>query len=230
MNSTGRLAAAVALCAGTAFEAPALAAANDISAAERAVFVDNHLAQLKPPQTLQYNFSKSGTLEPPFDDRVLLKLTALADGSCCAASAEFFTGARQMRQPEIESAQGNPAILYFLERDIHEMERLTKGKANYFRKRIRMAVFDSAKMRTLDLPYRGQPVSVQEISITPYVDDPNRPRFAKLASKRYVFLLSKDVPGGLYGIRTQIDGATAADAPLLVEALMLDGAPLKNER
>jgi hypothetical protein len=202
----------------------AAAAPNDISAAEQALFVDNHLAKTRPPQTLRYTFSRTGTLEPPFDDTVQLSLAPLADGSCCAASAQFFTGKRQLRQPEIEGVQGNPAILYFLERDIHEMERLTKGKANYFRKRIRMAVFQSATMRTVALPYKGQPVDVREITISPYLDDPNRTRYARLASKTYVFMLSEGVPGGLYGIRTRIEGETA-DAPLLGEAMLIDGAP-----
>jgi hypothetical protein len=200
------------------------AAANDLSTAEKALFVDNHLAKLRPPQTLLYRFSKTGTLEPPFDDTVQLKLAALADGSCCAASAQFFTGPREMRQPAIEGAQGNPAILYFLERDIREMERLTKGKANYFRKRIRMAVFQSASMRTVSLPYKGQPVEVREITITPYVDDPLRPRYDKLANKTYVFMLSDGVPGSLYGIRTRIDAESPTAAALSSEAMLIDGA------
>jgi hypothetical protein len=151
-------------------------------------------------------------------------LTAQADGKCCAASALFFTGARATRQPEVEDAQGNPAILYFLERDIREMQRLTRGKANYFRKRIRMAVYQGASMRNLTLQYRGRAVAVREFSISPYLDDPNRPRFEKLANKQYLFMLSDSVPGGLYGIRTRIDGESADAPPLMVEEMILDGA------
>ena len=151
-------------------------------------------------------------------------LTAQADGSCCAVSARFFTGAREMRQPGVESAQGNPAILYFLERDVREMQRLTRGKADYFRKRIRMAVYRGASMRKLTLQYRGRPVAVREISISPYLDDPNRPRYEKLANKQYLFMLSDAVPGALYGIRTRISGESADAPPLMVEEMILDGA------
>jgi hypothetical protein len=136
----------------------------------------------------------------------------------------MFSGARAMRPSEVESAQGNPVILYFLERDIREMQRLTQGQAHYFRKRIRMAVFQGATLRELSLPYRGHPVAVREFSIAPYVDDPNRPRYEKLANKQYVFLLSGSVPGGLYGIRTRIDGESAGASPLVVEEMILDGA------
>ncbi|RZL93467.1 MAG: hypothetical protein EOP82_07820 [Variovorax sp.] len=205
--------------------APWLAgAATDFSVAERALFMDNHLGKLRPPLTLHYVYRKSGALEEAFDDTVNLVLTAQPDGTCCAVRAEFFSGARAVRQPEVESAQGNPAILYFLERDIREMQRLTQGQPNYFRKRIRMAVYQGASVRSVTLPYRGRPVAVREISISPYLDDPNRARFEKLANKTYVFLLSDAVPGGLYGIRTRIDAESAAAAPLMVEEMLLDGA------
>jgi hypothetical protein len=201
-------------------------AANDFSAAEQVLFIDNHLGKLRPPLTLHYNYRKTGTLEAAFDDKVDVILTAQPDGKCCSTSAQFFTGARTMPLPDIESAQGNPAILYFLERDIREMQRLTQGKANYFRKRIRMAVYQGASLRELMLPYRGRPVAVREFSIAPYLDDPNRQRYEKLANKQYVFMLSDSVPGGLYGIRTRIDGASVDAPPLIVEEMILDGAEL----
>ena len=209
-----------------ALVAPSLARAeaNDISPAERAIFMDNQLANIKPPITLHYDYRKSGSLEEAFEDKVHVKLAAQPDGSCCAASVEFFSGARRMNPPEVPGAQANPAILYFLERDIREMERLTKGKANYFRKRIRMAVFQGATLRHISLPYRGKPVAVREVSITPYLDDPNRARFEQLSNKRYVFLLASAVPGGLYGIRTRIDAPGADVPPLIVEEMFLDGA------
>jgi hypothetical protein len=201
----------------------AAADAKDYSAAEQALFMEDHLVKVRPPTTLHYAYRKSGTLEEPFDDKVDVMLSPQPDGSCCLSSAKFLSGSREVRQPEVDGVKANPAILYFLERDIHEMERLTKGKANYFRKRIRMAVFQGASMRTVDLPYRGGKVSVREISIAPYVDDPNRSRFEQRAGKRYVFVLASAVPGGLYGIRTRIDGATPDAAPLLAEEMLVDG-------
>ena len=210
----------------------AVPAATDFSAAEQALFIDNHMATLRPPTTLRYAYRKTGSLEEAFDDKVDVLLTAQPDGSCCAASAKFFTGARQFRQPEVEGVQGNPAIFYFLERDIREMERLTKGKANYFRKRIRMAVFQGASIRDITLPYGGQQVAVREISISPYLDDPNRSRYEKLANKTYVFLMAKAVPGGLYGIRTRIDSGAAGQPPLMAEEMQLQGmeaAPARRQ-
>lgn len=207
----------------TALMLPALcgAAADDVSPAEKALFVTNHLATLKPPTTLRYSFLKSGSLEPGFDDKVSISLRAQPDGRCCTAAAEFLSGSRRLALPEVESAQGNPLILYFLEHDIREMQRLTKGQQNYFRKRIRMAVYQGATMSETKVSYLGRSVAAKQITVAPYLDDPLRARFEALATKRYVFTLSDQVPGGVVGIRSQVDGAAAL--PLLVEELTLEG-------
>ena len=217
LSSAGLTLVLAALSCGTAL------AANDFSAAEQALFMDNQLGKLRPPLTLSYSYRKTGTLEEAFTDKVDVLLKAQPDGTCCAVSASFLTGARTMRQPDIEGAKGNPAVLYFLERDINEMQRLTQGKANYFRKRIRMAIYQGASIKNVTLPFRGRPVAVQEISIAPYLDDPNRTRYPKLANKQYVFMVSDAVPGGLYGIRSRIDSDTATAPPLMVEEMLIDG-------
>lgn len=209
---------AILLC----LAAPAFAA-EDFSPAERALFMTNQLAALKPPATLNYAFSKAGSLEEAFDDKVSIRLKAKPDGKCCAAAADFLGGPRKLSLPEVEEAEGNPVVLYFLERDIREMGRLTKGQPNYFRKRIRMAIAEGAKISEVSLPYRGKTIAAREISIAPYLDDPLRARFEKLANKQYVFTLSDAVPGGVYAVRTRIDGESATAAPLLVEEMVLDG-------
>ncbi len=210
--------------------APA-AGAENFSDAERALFMTSHLAKLEPPTTLRYGFRKSGSLEPGFDDKVSLVLTPQPDGRCCAARVRFLEGSRRLALPDLESAQGNPVILYFLERDVREMNRLTKGQASYFRKRIRMAVFQGATVRETTVPYAGKTIAAREIVVAPYADDPLRVRFEKLAGKQYVFTLSDAVPGGVYAIRSRVAGpagAGAEPAPLLLEELLIDGAPPRN--
>jgi hypothetical protein len=214
----------IALAAAVAVPCFAAAAAEDYSPAERAIFMSNQLANVRPPTTLHYRYVKSGTMESGFEDRISVKLTARADRSCCTASADFLSGARRLMLPEVEVAEGNPVLMYFLERDIREMSRLTKGQSSYFRKRIRLAIYRAAQNRELALPYRGQNVAARQITVTPYVDDPLRERFAKLAGKRYTFTLSDAVPGGVYAVSTQVDGDGTGAPPLWLEEMTLDGA------
>ena len=197
---------------------------QDFSAAERLLLMSDQLHMLKPPATLNYSYRKSGSLEPGFTDSVNLKLARLPDGKCCQASGDFLTGERRTPLPEVEQAQGNPVILFFLERDIREMQRLTKGSTVYFRKRIRMALYEAAKVSDARFTYKGKTVTGKEIVINPYKDDPNRAKFEKFTGKQYVFSLSDDVPGGVVAIRTQIPAAAGADALLEEELLLAQAA------
>lgn len=197
---------------------------TEFSAAERALFMEDQFGKVKAPTTLHYSFRKSGSLEAGFDDKVALALKPQPDGSCCATSSEFLSGPRLMRMPDIDAAKGNPVTMYFLERDVREMERLTKGKAYHFRKQVRMAIAESAKLRDVSISYKGKPIAAREVTISPFVTDPNRPRFEKYANKDYVFLLSDAVPGGVYGIRTQMSDTTPGAPPLIVEEMWADGA------
>ena len=93
-----------------------------------------------------------------------------------------------------------------------------------------MAVYDSAKVREASFAYRGKTVKGTEVEISPFLTDPNRPRYEKLAAKQYLFMLSDAVPGGVYGIRTSIS-EPAQPAALIVEELYAEGAepaPRKN--
>jgi hypothetical protein len=203
-------------------------AAEEFSLAERALFMSDHLASIRAPTTLQYTFRKSGTLEERFEDKVTVTMAAASKASCCTATTQFLGGPRRLKLPEIESPTGNPVILHFLERDIREMQRLTKGQPNYFRKRIRMAVFQGAKIDEVQVLYGGALVAAKQIEIVPYTDDPLRQRYEKFADKQYVFTLSPDVPGGVYAIRTRINGESS---PLLLEEMTLDdsrAAPRTN--
>jgi len=231
MPSSAIRAHAVRLLAAAVLAWPLAAACadeppRDYSPAERALFMTNQFAKLRPPMTLRYRFQRSGTLSPAFVDQVSIALKPQASGGrCCDASGEFLSGERRVELPPVEGASGNPVTLFFLERDVREMQRLTTGKSAYFRKRIRMAIYQGAQQRAVTLNYRGKNIAGQEYAITPYVDDPNRARFEQLANKRYVFLLSDAVPGGVYGIRARaVDPAAGADAaPLLDEELLIDG-------
>ena len=162
--------ALLTLCAGF------VGAAEEFSPAERALFMTDHLGPLTTPTTLRYTFRKIGSLEENFEDKVAVSLKAQPNSQCCTTITEFLAGARRVKLPEVESARGNPVILHFLERDIREMQRLTKGQPNYFRKRIRMAVFNGAKISDVEVPYKGKAIAARQITISPFSDDPLRDR------------------------------------------------------
>jgi hypothetical protein len=195
---------ACALAAGMA----QLAGAQAISAAEMLLFQTNHLQNVQAPATLTYAFHKEGSAEPGFDDQVRLVLAA----GTPAATLQFLTGPRQVLAPPVERPEGNPVLLGFLEHDIAAMQRLTGGASAYFRKRIRLALAEAAQVRPHHFTYAGKGIDGREIVIVPYRADPMHARFEAYVGKRYTFIVSPQVPGGIYQLRATAAGAKGAPA------------------
>lgn len=187
---------------------------QDVSPAEILLFQTNHLQNLHAPATVRYTFHKTGSVEPGFDDQVRLVLSA----GTSSATLEFLTGPRQTTAPPVDNPEGNPVLLAFLEHDIAGMQRLTGGARNHFRQRIRLALADSAQVRASRFSYAGNTVDGSEIVIEPYQTDPMRARFEQYAGKRYTFVVSPQVPGGVYQVRAIAAGA--AGTPVLLEETM----------
>lgn len=200
--------------------------ANDFSQAEVLLLMTRQLTGLKAGSTLTYRFERKGRLAEPFQETVTLRLSPLEDGSCCTAKADFVLQGQALALPAIEKPEGNPITLYFLERDIREMNRFTKGSSRYFQKRIRMALYQAATVRDLSFTYQGKPVQGQEILLYPYRNDPNSARFEEWLPKQYRFVLSQAVPGHVAAIATQVHDAQPAGQLMHAEQLLLDGVTL----
>ncbi|WP_374341826.1 hypothetical protein [Methyloversatilis sp.] len=192
---------------------------QEITEAEQQLFLNDQMSGLKAPITLSYTFKRSGTQELPFQDTVEVRV--IEDKSGRKVSTSCLSGSRKTEIPEIEAAQSNPALMCFLERDIREMERMTGGKSNYFRKRIRLALSEGPKALPVKVSFGGRTVDGKEYRITPYANDPNKQKFPKYLGKTYVFVLSDAVPGGLYRVDTVVqDGGKAI---LIEEDMVLAG-------
>ena len=184
-----------ALCTGTA-------GAQPVSLAEVLLFETDHLATTEAPATLVYEYSKRSNVEPAFTDSVELDVSR-SKGQVHAA-LHFFSGKRRRDLPEVNDAHGNPVVLGFLEHDIAEMKRLTGGSVTYFRKRIRMALAETAQVTAQRITYQGKTVEAKMVRVQPYLDDPLHARFENYVRKTYTFILSDKVPGGLYQVSTSL--------------------------
>ena len=195
-------------------------AAQPISVAETLLFQTNHLQNLRAPLTLTYAMRKEGSLEPGFVDEAQVIFAAGTAANTPSVTLHFLTGTRARPVPDADNPEGNPVLLGFLERDIAEMARLTGGKGNYFRKRIRLALSDAAQVQPRRFTYAGKELTGKEIAITPYLNDPMRQRFEQYVNKRYTFIVSEQVPGGVYQVRAAVAGLAGAP-PLVDETLTL---------
>ena len=187
------------------------------SEAEVLLFETNHLKPIKQPEVLHYTFKKQGTLEEGFEDTVKIKIDKVKPDGAKTVRTEYLTGDNTRQFASLDQAEGNPVLMFFLERDIHEMQRLTKGHWRYFQKRIRVALADEAEVRPITFLYNGKEAQGREVKITPYVSDPQKSRFEKFVGKYYVFALSDAVPGGVYQVKTVVPASSGE--PLVEETL-----------
>lgn len=218
-----RRALLLAFCLAIGGAASAFAAmGQDISAAEKQVFEAPHLANLPDSATLRYDYRKTEAGKTVDDEAVVSTQKDRERGR--VARVDYLHGERHFELPEVEQAASNPLILYFLEADVRGMHQRLGGQENYFRRRIRLALAESARLQAVDFDYGGKKLKGTEVAIRPFADDPLKDRFKGMAGKSYSFILSPDVPGGVYRMRTVVDDpAGAGKPPLFEESLVLQG-------
>jgi hypothetical protein len=225
----GRLPGTMVVVVTLAILAPDAVSAQNISPAETLLFETDQLARLPAPATLVYEFRKVSNVEPGFNDKVQLDLSK-AKGRL-NATLHFLSGEHRQEIPALEDAHGNPVLLGFLEHDIADMKRLTGGSSSYFRKRIRIALAEGARVTPQSITYQGKILQARAVRIQPYLNDPMQARFEKYAHKTYTFVVSEQIPGGLYQLHTSLESADtgqagaapapATAAPMLDETLTL---------
>lgn len=206
--------------AATAMLSTALAG-DDYSVAEKRVFLDDHLKNLKPEMVLTYSLHQIGKPEDSYDDSATMAVHTVKGGSK-KVNISYLNGPHKLELPEVSDAQGNPIVLYFLEKDVRDMHRLVGGQEAYFRKRIRLALADGADVHPVTVNFNGRKIKASEVRILPYVNDPLRSRFGEYYSKSYTFTVSEQVPGGIYQIKTQVDNTKniAPDAPPIAQTIL----------
>ena len=206
-----------------AAEAPA-PADQTYSVAETRLFMTDHLSKLSNRATvLQYRFTKSGSYEPGYEDKVTLEVAASdpkAQGGR-SVNLEFLSGEHKTELPALEGAKGNPVILGFLERDLREMKRITGGQPNYYRKRLRLAMVDTHELKPVMAKWGGKEVKAESMTLDPYKDDPARSRFGRFANKLYTFVLSDEVPGGVLSLKTVMRDGSNTGKIMIEETLTL---------
>jgi len=187
---------------GDAHAAAPAAGSSEISPAERLIFTTDHLHGVAQQTELDYALLSS---DPPARGTDIVKvLVTSPDNAKGDAQVSDHSGAVSLPNGGL---QCNPVIIYFLERDIAEMEQLTGGQRRYFQQRLRLALAAGPKIETVTSQIDGKPVKAQQIVVQPYLDDPNAERFAQYTAKRYTFLIASTVPGEVALIRTEVPGA-----------------------
>ena len=192
------------------------------SEAERLVFLHDHLAAHRQPQSLRYRYLEETQGKAPVGGQAVLTLSVPAGGRCCDVHGDYLTGAAAVNLPDIPDAHANPVLLYFLEGEVRRLQRTTTGQAAHFRRQIRQSLADTATVTEGSIRWAGATVPARTVRVAPFLADPYRPRFAEQAATEYAFVLSDAVPGGVYQMSATLPAAAAGAVPLARRTLTIE--------
>ena len=182
-----------------------------------------YLAKLPSGTRIAYSYAHT-TAKPDlgdsFDETMQLTLVpSQEDASKPVAKVDIRRGEAEQGAGPFP-ALSNPLTLVLLEREAKEITQLSKGSPYYIRNRLRDSLAE-ATVEPASFEYGGKPVSGWKMSMTPFAKDPHKQQLAEIIDRRYEFLFSDEVPGGLYAIRVvtpQPDGkANLIETRLTVE-------------
>ena len=195
----------------------------ELTGAHKLLVAEDHLSNINAPLKIKYIFKKTGTLEPSFNDRVVMIIPEKDKEGFYDIKFDFFTGYNKEDLNSARYKKNNPIIHAFWEHDINLMQRLTEGSWIYFRKRITWAMSDELKFKIKpgkciinDNEFNGQTVVMK-----PYEDDYDSKKFQKFAKKTYSITLCKEVPGMVYEMSTIVPSEDN-EKPLMKETLTFD--------
>ena len=194
---------------------------SPISASESLLFLDKHMGGVRLPGRLHYALTSEGSLNSAPES---IDLTLELRQRARAVEAALILPKGRVALPIEGPLDANPIIPWFLDRDVATMERLTGGQRRHFQRRLRFALAAASAPQAVVVQHAGRDWPAQRVTVQPYLDDPMKPRYAKLAAKRYVFTLVPRLAGQLLAIETVIPGAEEDFAqPLLTESLRFAG-------
>lgn len=185
-----------------------------------------YLSSVAPGSKLTYVYKHVTTkpdLGESFDEKVEMNVDAAPENAAGrVADVDIWRGDKHTEAGPFPTMSGNPVSLVLLERDVREMVQLSKGSPFYIRNRVRDAL-GTGTVEEARFDYQGKQVSGWKMTMTPFASDPNKDKLAELVGRRYVFLFSDEVPGGLYEIRVvtpKLDGSSN----IIETSLTLSGA------
>ena len=102
---------------------------KEMSTANIALFINEHLKTIKEPSRIYYKFTKESTREDNFVGNVVLNIVKVDEDNSKHITFRYLKGRNKVRFPPQIGAKGNPVFMLFFERDARDMQRLTGGNA-----------------------------------------------------------------------------------------------------
>ena len=176
---------------------------KEMSSANIALFIDEHLRTITEPSRIYYKFTKESTREDNFIGNVVLNIVKVENDNTKHITFRYLKGRNKVRFPPQIGAKGNPVFMLFFERDARDMQRLTGGNALFFRSRIRHTIA-ATEIKDIELEFQGNKFVGKQISFQPFLETKLKNRVSRYKTKKFVLTMSEDIPGFIFKIETYI--------------------------
>ena len=200
---------------------------KEMSSANIALFIDEHLKTIKEPSRIYYKFQKESTREDNFVGNVVLNIVKVEDDNTKHITFRYLKGRNKVRFPPQIGAKGNPVFMLFFERDSRDMQRLTGGNALFFRSRIRHTIA-ATEIKEIEIKYNNQKFPAKEISFQPFTKTELKNRVSRYKTKKFIITMSDNIPGFIYKIKTFIKDLEDPD-DMVRETLEFQGIRTNKE-
>ena len=176
---------------------------KEMSSANIALFIDEHLKKINEPSRIYYKFIKESTREDNFKGNVVLNIVKIDEDKTKHITFRYLKGRNKVRFPPQVGAKGNPVFMLFFERDARDMQRLTGGNALFFRSRIRHSIA-ATDVEDIEFNFKGEKYSGKQISFQPFLETELKNRVSRYKTKKFIVTMSENIPGFIYKIETYI--------------------------
>jgi len=164
------------------------------------LFVEGIFIDLPDGQAISYDHQRTGAESPDFvpitDGRITL-LTGPTANSAGERSLSLTVEASVMRREIVDFpvSGGNPVLMVLLESAVRSMATISGGSPFYIRNRIKDSLRTGGEATSGSRDFGGRTIAVQEVTLRPFAQDPNRARMGAFADLTLRFVVSDAVPG-----------------------------------
>ena len=200
---------------------------KEMSSANIALFIDEHLQTITEPSRIFYKFEKESTREDNFIGNVVLNIVKIDEDNTKHITFRYLKGRNKVRFPPQIGAKGNPVFMLFFERDSRDMQRLTGGNALFFRSRIRHTIA-ATEVKDVKINHNNEEISGKEISFQPFTETELKNRVSRYKTKKFIITMSEQIPGYIFKIQTFIKDLEDPD-DMVKETLQFQGIRTNKE-
>lgn len=216
---------AAALATALASGVPA-ADASPTPAATAMLFDAKHLTSIPKGGAAVYRFERKVSdpklLGEAFTDKISIGVLDEAADGTRTASVKVFTGDRARPEQQITGMTGNPLIVVFLDRSVHNIAMLAGGSRPFLKNKMKSQLGSNSKVTPVQIAYGGKEVAGYRVSFAPFVGDANALKMQGYDGSRFEIVVSEAVPG--HFVETVgIFESPQPGSPRLEERTLLEG-------